>query len=336
MATFRLKSFSLLLTFFFATLPSGYAQKSTDFPSQPSSEQASSEEKYSLPVAQSMEEYKAYNLLTELKKSEEITAASYKFLQDFSKSPLRFPVYQNLVTAHIKLSELDKAFEVGKKAITEYPDHLLVMTQLASIASCQALTGNSQFAAEGSDYAAKAMKFLESGTTPYGYKKQDWQKYRASYLYDVSYHNGVFAYLSNKPEEAAGFFLQALTIRTQDPYLFFLLAKVEVSLYEKGVANPLPIKQPETNRVVGEMSKAKTLFEQIVQTYAEATVLAELLNQNGQYRPLQDSISYDLQTLEKIMPTLKTEFMRCSDIVRQQTPDMVAKPPTVANSTDRP
>lgn len=299
----------------------------TEEPSQQDRQRNEKELEYSMPVAKSKEEYNSYSAIAALQSAEEILAQSQVFLEKYPNSALRFPVYQNLVSSLLRQNAYDQAFEWGKKALSEYPDHLMVMVPLCTAASNQMLTGNKAFAQDGEMMARKAIEFLNVGKPPMGYTPDRWMAISNDVKGEVYQSLGIFYMFSNKSEEAAQLLGQAATYRTYDPYLLYLLAKVEYKLYQAGMRKPVEI--PVAEGVEDTAVKPATLLEQIVKTYAKAMVLTE----GGQQAALRAAIDYDVQMLTKSVPAAKTELARSMEVARTEL-NMVAKPPPAA--ADRP
>src|SRR5436190_2584144 len=102
-------------------------------------------EKATLPVANTDEEYKTYCGIVALQSPQDQLTQAQLFLETHKESDLRFPIYQNMVTSAIRLNNSDLAFDLGRRALVEFPDHVLVMTQLGTVASNQMLVGNYQY-----------------------------------------------------------------------------------------------------------------------------------------------------------------------------------------------
>lgn len=295
-------------------------------PSQQNGQRNEKELDYSMPVAKSKEEYNSYSAIAALQSTEEILAQSQAFLEKYPDSALRFPVYQNLVTSLLRQNRYEQAFEWGKKALNEYPDHLMVMVPLCAIASNQMLMGNRVFAQDGEEMARKAVEFLNVGKPPQGYTPERWQAISNDIKGDVYQSLGIFHLFSNKNEEAAQILGQAVIYRPYDPYLLYLLAKAEYKLYQSGVRKPIEFAVAEPTEAT---AKPATLLEQIVKTYAKAMVLTE----GNQQTALRAAIDYDIQILTKSVPTAKAELARSMEMARTEF-NMVAKPPAAA--ADRP
>lgn len=299
---------------------------SAEEPLQQDRQRSEKELEYSMPVAKSKEEYSSYSAIVALQSTEEILAQSQVFLEKYPNSALRFPVYQNLVSSLLRQQSYDQAFEWGKKALSEYPDHLMVMVPLCTVASNQLLMGNKAFAQDGEMLARKAVEFLNIGRPPQGYTPDRWMAISNDIRSEVYQSLGVFCLLSDKNEEAAQMLGQAAAYRTYDPYLLYLLAKAEYKLYQSGVRKPVEFAIDSGNE---SRAKPATLLEQIVNTYAKAIVLAE----GSQQKALRAAIDYDVQMLTKTVPAAKTELARSMETARTEF-NMVAKPPAAA--ADRP
>jgi hypothetical protein len=224
-----------------------------------------------------------------------------------------------MVTAAIRLNDFDQAFELGRKALTQYPDHMLVMAQLATIASNQLLMGNKKFAEEGESYAHKAMDMLVANKLPMGYMPDSWQPLKKNLIGDMYQSLGTFALMSNQNNDAVSNLMHASELHPCEPYTYFLLAKAQIRLYQSGERKPVVLDSTALNQ-------PQTLADQIIMTYARATVLTE----PEQYKPLRAAIDYDIQMLGKIKefgPTLQTELARSIESVRGEMSSALAAKP---------
>jgi tetratricopeptide (TPR) repeat protein len=237
------------------------------------------------------------------------------FLEKSHNSQLCFPLYQNLVTAAIKLNDYDKAFEIGRKALASYPEHMLVMTQLATIASHQALTGKGfKYFSEGENYGRQALSLLQAGKMPSGYLNNEWNPYKVTLLADLYQSLGIFSLMNTCAEDAAKFLASSTELNPTQPYNYFLLAKAEVQLYRNGVRTPV--------NSLTSTGKFNSLNEQIVATYAHACVMTE----DEKYKPLRKAIDYDIDMLSKVFPNLKSYLAQSIEATKAETNASLTKP----------
>lgn len=274
--------------------------------------ECSKEAKLNLPVATGNNDYALYQQITSQDCSQTLIDQGLEFIKNNHDSQLCFAMYQQLVTAAIKLKDYDKAFDLGHKGLEQYPQHTLVMTQLATVASYQMLIGNKKYADEGWTLSRRALSLLKEDTVPSGYMGRDWQQYKGNILGDVYQSLGIFTLLNGCSEEAAEALTRAIEYHTSEPYTYFLLAKAQVQLYKLGVTSPIPT----------TLNKAGTLAEQIVETYARASLLTE----DEKYKPLRTAIEYDINILNKVFPNLKSDLARSVENARNEVNASLQKP----------
>jgi hypothetical protein len=286
---------------------------------------------HTLPVAITDEEYKDYLKIVGLQLPDELISQAKLFLEKHKKSDLRFPMHQNLVTSAIRLNNFDLAFELGRNALAEFPGHVMVMTQLATVASNLMLMGNTTYADEGRTYACTALSFIKEDRTPYGYTVDKWRPYRESLLGDIYQSLGIYNLLTDCPEDSIEALTQAAKLNPNQPYTHFLIAKAQVRLYQWGDRNALTCGGISKSSTVKEPG---TLLEQIAKTYALVSVMTEA---NEQYKLLCDAVNYDMQILGNALGnSLKAEFARSIEAARSEMNASLSKPPAVAVSTVRP
>jgi tetratricopeptide (TPR) repeat protein len=271
-----------------------------------------------LPVASNNSEYKIYCDIATLPCQKTLIEQGQEFIAKNPNSQLRYPLYQNLVTAAIRLNNFDQAFDFGRKALAVFPDHMLVMTQLSSIASNQLLMGNNKYAQEAEGYAYQAINLINNGKMPYGYMTDAWQPYKTNLLGDLYQSLGVFALMNGCSEDSANYLMQATELHPYEPYTYFLLAKAQVQLYGLGVRDAVVVNKTS--------NKKSTLAEQITETYARASVLTE----NERYKSLRTAIDYDMDMLGKALPTLKSNFAKSIESVRSEMNALAS--PTAASA----
>jgi hypothetical protein len=280
-----------------------------------------------LPVARTDGEYKIYCNIVALQSPEELITKGQLFLEEHDQSDLRFPIYQHLVTSAIRLNNFDLAFEMGRKAIEEFPDHVLVKTQLATVAGNLMLMGNNKYADEGMGYACEALSFIQEEKTPYGYTLDQWRTYREGLRGDIYQAMGIFSLLSDCPEDSINALTRAVELNPNQPYSYFLIAKAQVRLYQLGNRKALVTKRMESST-----KQPETLLEQIAKSYAYVSVLTE----NEQYKLLREAAEYDMQILSNALgQSIKAEFARSIETAKSET-NARLKPPTAAVSTVRP
>jgi hypothetical protein len=280
-------------------------------------------EKATLPVALTEQEYKAYCDIMALGSPEDLIAQGQIFLESYKKSELRFPVYQNLVTSAIRLNNFDLAFELGRKALAEYPGHVLVMTQLSTVAGNVMLMGDNKFADEGRGYACKALSFILNDQMPHGYTLERWRPYRDGLLGDIYQALGIFELLNDCPEDSIKALAEAAKFAPAQPYNYFLIAKAQVRLYQWGERGAFKCRLP----ILPGAKQPETLLEEIARTYAFASILTE----TEHYKLLNEAISYDIKILSDALGAkLKDEFARSIEAVRTELEASIVKQPATA------
>lgn len=270
-----------------------------------------------LPVANNDQEYKIYCDITSLECQQTLIDKGLEFLSHNRSSRLCFPLYQKMVTAAIHLQKYDQAFEFGRKALTEFPDHIFVMTQLSTLASNQALMGEFKYFGEGEGYARNAVSMINSGKVPQGYLADFWQSYKKGLLGDLNQALGIFALLNSCSDDAAHNLAAATEFHPFEPYTYFLLAKAQVQLYQAGVRTPVVAPNATT--------KPASLAEQITTTYAHALVLTDA----EKYKPLRAAIDYDIDILSKVLPAMKSNMAQSVEAARNEM-NALANPPAAA------
>ncbi len=259
-----------------------------------------------LPVAVTTDEYKEYQQITSQACSQTMIDQGLAFIEKTPKSQMCFPLYQNLVTAAIRLNDFEQAFVIGRKALASYPEHMLVMTQLATIASNQMLRGDSKYFVEGERFAHQGLELLKANKMPSGYLNVEWNSYKNNLLADVYQSLGIFALMNNCSLDAAQALTTATELNPNQPYTYFLLAKAQVQLYRDGMRNPI-------NSFITN-SKFASLNEQIVATYARVCVMTE----EEKYIPLRKAIDYDIEILSKAFPNIKPYLAQSIQTIRNE------------------
>lgn len=305
--TLHFISLTLVLSFFLVS--NTLAQNTKNCSTQTSNAQDPN-----LPVAVSDSEFAEYKEISALTCSQTMIDRGLAFLEKAPKSQLCFPLYQNLVTAAIRLNDYDKAFQIGEKALAAYPEHMLVMTQLATIASHQALTGKNHYFAEGERCGREALALLQAGKMPSGYLDNDWNPYKATLLADLYQSLGIFSLMNSCSEDAARFLASSTELNPNQPYNYFLLAKAQVQVYRNGGRNAI--------NSINSNSKFASLNEQIVATYARACLMTE----EEKYQPLRKAIDYDVDMLSKVFPNLKSYLAQSIETGRAEMNAALAKP----------
>jgi hypothetical protein len=270
-----------------------------------------------LPVAVTNGEYDEYKQIISQTCSQTMIDQGLAFIEKAPKSQMCFPLYQNLVTAAIRLNDYDQAFVIGRKALASHPDHMLVMTQLATIASNQALRANSKYSIEGEQFAYRSLELLKANKMPSGYLNTEWNSYKKTLLVDLYQALGIFSLMNECSLDAAQALTTSIELSPNQPYTYFLLAKSQVQLYRDGRRNAI-------NSFM-TTSKFASLNEQIVATYAQVCVMTE----EEKYIPLRKAIDYDIEMLSKAFPNVKSYLAQSIEIIRNEANASLVK--TVAH-----
>lgn len=272
-----------------------------------------------LPTADSKEEYKSYSDIAAQQTPQAILEKSVDFLAKFEKSDLRSLVYQGMVASALRLGEHALAFETAQKALAEYPDHILVMTQLASYSANRMVTGDKTYAAEAEKYAREVLKLVEEGKMPYGYKVDRWKSYRTTVISDMQQVLGIVALQNGQHQMAAESLALAAQYNPYEPYTYYLLGKAQVAIYQKttGLAKGAP-PSPQAREMLGK----------IAETYARALLLTE----SDSYKSLRMAIDYDMQVFSTSLDQkIKSELASSIELARTNS-TLLAKPPAAATT----
>lgn len=276
-----------------------------------------------LPTADSKEEYKSYSDIAVQQTPQAILEKSAEFLAKYENSDLKSLVYQGMVAAALRLGDHTLAFETARKALAQYPDHILIMAQLASYAANKVISGDKTYAVEAEKYAQEVLKLIEAGKMPYGYKVDHWKSYRTTVISDMQQALGILA-LQNGNNQAA---VESLTLAAQhnpyEPYTYYLLGKAQIAIYKKMVG-VLPAKgtPPPLN------PQAREMLGKIAETYARAILLTE----SDSYKSLRMAIDYDVQIFSASLDQkIKSELASSIEVARSNS-TLLAKPPAAATT----
>lgn len=307
----KLYFISLLLILVFFSLPTNtFAQDKKNSPNQ-----TTPAKDPTLPVAVNKEEYQEYQQIISQDCSNTMIEQGLAFIEKARDSQTCFALYQNLVTAAIRLGDYEKAFVIGRKALVSYPEHILVMTQLATVASNQTLRGDTKYFIEGEKFACQSLELLQANKIPSGYLNADWNHYKNNLLADVYQSLGIFALMNGCPSDAARALTSATEFNPNQPYTYFLLAKSQVQLYKNGVRDPI--------NSFTSITKFASLNEQIIATYARACVMTE----EEKYIPLRKAIDYDIEMLSKAFPNIKAYLAQSIETIRTEVNASLTKAP---------
>lgn len=268
-----------------------------------------------LPLAVTDNEYKEYKEIISLTCSKTMIEQGLAFIEKNPKSQMCFPLYQHLVTAAIRLNDFDQAFSIGKKALEHHPEHMLVMTQLATVASNQVLRGDTKYFSEGEKLANQSLELLQANKMPSGYLDSEWNPYKSILLADIYQSLGIFALMNGCSLDAARALTSATELNPNQPYTYFLLAKAQVQLYRNGTRTPV-------NSFINT-TKIASLNEQIVATYARVCVMTE----GEKYIPLRKAIDYDIEMLSKAFPNMKAYLAQSMEAIRNEANASLIKSP---------
>ncbi|MCS6884346.1 MAG: hypothetical protein RMM17_08860 [Acidobacteriota bacterium] len=273
-----------------------------------------------LPAADSKDEYKSYSGVVAKQTPQEILEESAKFLEKYEKSDLRSLVYQGMVNAAIRLNDLQLAFDIGRKALSEYPDHMLVMTQLVTVSANKLLYGDKAYVVDAEKYAHEVLGLVEAGKMPYGYKPDRWKAYLPTVVADMNCALGIVALYHHQDEQAA---VERLSIAVQnnpyEPYAYYLLGKAQVAIYQKA--------NRSTKKPASSLSlQAKEQLSKIADTYAKALLLTE----SESYKSLRAALEYDIQSFgTSLGEKIKAELANAIELARSNN-TLLAKPPATA------
>jgi len=288
------------------------------FAQEATQEKAAGQPARKRPAAKTEEEYTSYieiTKITEIADQAKKAELAQAFLDKFKQSEMRGMIYRDLIIAYATLNNPEKAFEAGKQALSEDPNNLSVLLQLANTASDLVLKGNKSFTNDGIAYGKQVAEKLEAGDYPAEYSPEQWQQQRDLRMGLLYRSIGILQIDAKQNEAAIDSLNKAIKHQPRDFFSHYMLGRAQAAVYE----SIRVMAQAEKNRARQQelINKLKGIREQMIMSYARAVVTSEgpgLENMNktidSEMRALYQSTSEtkSLKGLPEIIAKVKTEF----------------------------
>lgn len=172
--------------------------------------------------------------------------------------------------------DFPKAFEVGRAILTEEPDNLKVLIDLAYAGFASAMAKNDTFTADSINYAKKAMQLIESGKAP-----EKWDPYLGK---DdaLAYLNNIIGQLTvqKNPSEALPYLIKVAQYESKLKKLPFTYGTIG-GAYEAGEYAKLSAEykaccegKEETPQSKLALENINQVIDRMIDAYARAVALA--------------------------------------------------------------
>lgn len=177
-----------------------------------------------------------------------------------------------------------EAFQVGKQALLTDPDNIRILTALGYAGMQAAAAGNTEFIADATIHAKKAIQLIESGKTP-----TDWKPFagKDETLGWLNYSLGVMI-LKTAPNDAIAYLVKAAQYEgapKKNPVVYHYLAGLYSQDFEKE-RSEFKVKyegKPETPESKAALEKVSARVDLIIDAYARAIAYA---NASPQYQQM--------------------------------------------------
>jgi hypothetical protein len=220
---------------------------------------------------------------------EQISAYLKNFVTLFEKADRK----NQVIDLVYNKKDYPKAFEIGKAVLTDEPDNLKVIIDLAYAGFAAATAKNESFTADAVNYAKRAMQLIESGKAP-----EKWEPYLGK---DdaLAYLNNIIGLLTvqRNPTEALPFLLKVAQYDSKLKPLPSTYATIAAA-YEAGPYAKLSEQYKATYGGKDETPESKLALENInqvidrmIDAYARAVALATDPAQQAAKKEWMESLS---------------------------------------------
>jgi hypothetical protein len=152
------------------------------------------------------------------------------------------------------------------------PNPVYVMGELARAANLQVRQQNTQFVAQGIQYAGRAIALIEANQKPAIVDDATWSLYRTKELPQLYQLQGFLTLLSGDTAGAKVKLAKALELNPAEPQTYWILGNVRDNEYREVAAKY----QAATGPAQAELLKqAQALLDQIIDDYAHVVALTE-------------------------------------------------------------
>jgi hypothetical protein len=216
------------------------------------------------------------------------------YLTSFNQPEEAALVNHLLIDAYVKSSRLDDAFRVAASIVEKNPNDVVVLTQMAIIASEELKRNNPKYIQQSQNYGMKAIELIEADKKPDTLEVTRWSEYKTRWLPQLYQSLGLVSYLSGNKADAKGKLEKAASLNATDPVTFMLLGSMINEEYQQ-----LAEKHKTMSAGPGKddtLKEAHTKMDLVIEAFARAVALSE---GNPQYQRLHDQLLQDLTAYYK-------------------------------------
>ena len=194
------------------------------------------------------------------------------FLEIFNlpaEAPL---VTASLLNSYINTGQTQEAITLGAKWLTDHPDDITVMQNMAILASGQAIKGNNAFIAQGRDYGAKAIALLEADKMPAGFDAAKWPDFKKQALVSLYRETGVLAFKGGDNAAATPLLEKAIELGSNDAAIYFLVSDLNNDVYEMSAKAHMVASAADKEAT---KQKAEAALDKVIASYARAIAFTD-------------------------------------------------------------
>ncbi|HEX6624259.1 MAG TPA: hypothetical protein VF064_11140, partial [Pyrinomonadaceae bacterium] len=195
-----------------------------------------------------------------------------------------------VLDAYITTERNADAFRAGAAYLQAHPDEVGVMRSLAVAAGNAAIKGNTEYVAQGRQYAAKAAELIEADKKPAAWEAAQWAEYKTKWLPAIYREAGVLAMRAGDSAASKANMEKAAALKSTDPVVYIILSDAANQEYSAAARayQAMPAGAEKTAR----LKEVEGLLDRVIEVSAQAVAMME---GNAQYDAARQQIRQDLE-----------------------------------------
>lgn len=232
--------------------------------------------------------------ITRVQDAAQLITLSEGYLASFNLPEEAALINQFLIDAYVKANRLDDAFRIAATMLEKNPNDVVVLTQMAIVASEELKRNNPKYIQQSQTYGMKAIELIEADKKPEALEVTRWNDYKTRWLPQLYQSLGLVSFLSGNKADAKVKLEKAASLNATDPVTFMLLGSMVNEEYQQlaekhKTMSAGPVKDDT-------LKEAHAKMDQVIEAFARAVALSE---GNPQYQRLHDQLKQDLTAYYK-------------------------------------
>lgn len=211
--------------------------------------------------------------ITQLNENAKIISTAEKYMTIFGEPSEADLVLPTLIFSYVEQNRHKEAFAAAEKYLARNPGDVTVRIKLAAEAANLARQGNNEFAAQGRQYAQRAIELIEANQKPAELSAENWQEYQTKWLPQLYQYLGLINYHTANRTQARDNFQKSARLAPKDVNNWIMLGSMLNEEYQDLAKRHTASTSIQEQKEL--LTQASQKLDEVIQMYARIVALTE-------------------------------------------------------------